>query len=109
MRPVIRVAPARWPVGGRRRGHGWLVGGNRSKGLASRAGLAPRQVRGIVGPAVEGFPPTRQFPELIEGQALLAALNPQIDCLRRANHALGGFGLSASEPLSGPTGLRLNP
>jgi DNA-binding winged helix-turn-helix (wHTH) protein/predicted ATPase len=63
----------------------------------------------VLARAVEGFPPTRQFPELIEGQALLAALNPQIDCLRRANHALGGFGLSASEPLSGPTGLRLNP
>jgi predicted ATPase len=26
--------------------------------------------------AVEGFPPTRQFPELAEAQALLAALNP---------------------------------
>jgi predicted ATPase len=26
--------------------------------------------------AVEGFPPTQQFPELAEAQALLAALNP---------------------------------
>jgi predicted ATPase len=26
--------------------------------------------------AVEGFPPTRQFPELTEAQALLAALSP---------------------------------
>jgi len=26
-------------------------------------------------PAVEGFPPTEQFPELAEAQALLAALN----------------------------------
>jgi predicted ATPase len=27
-------------------------------------------------PAVEGFPPTEQFPELAEAQALLSALNP---------------------------------
>jgi len=30
----------------------------------------------VLAPAVEGFPPTRQFPELTEAQALLAALNP---------------------------------
>jgi predicted ATPase len=47
-------------------------------------------------PAVEGFPPTQQFPELAEAQILLSALNP---CLRRANHALGGVRLSASEPI----------
>ena len=29
----------------------------------------------VLGPAVEGFPPTRQFPELTEAQTLLAALN----------------------------------
>jgi predicted ATPase len=29
----------------------------------------------VLAPAVEGFPPTRQFPELIEAQALLAALS----------------------------------
>jgi predicted ATPase len=30
----------------------------------------------VLAPAVEGFPPTRQFPELIEAQTLLAALSP---------------------------------
>jgi class 3 adenylate cyclase/predicted ATPase len=30
----------------------------------------------VLAPAVEGFPPTRQFPELAEAQTLLAALNP---------------------------------
>jgi len=29
----------------------------------------------VVAPAVEGFPPTRQFPELVEAQTLLAALS----------------------------------
>jgi predicted ATPase len=31
---------------------------------------------GVLAPAVEGFPPTRQFPELTEAQALLSALSP---------------------------------
>jgi predicted ATPase len=30
----------------------------------------------VLAPAVEGFPPTRQFPELTEAQILLSALNP---------------------------------
>ena len=30
----------------------------------------------VLAPAVEGFPPTRQFPELTEAQALLSALSP---------------------------------
>ena len=30
----------------------------------------------VLAPAVEGFPPTRQFPELTESQALFAALRP---------------------------------
>jgi predicted ATPase len=30
----------------------------------------------VLTPAVEGFPPTRQFPELAEAQALLVALSP---------------------------------
>ena len=30
----------------------------------------------VLAPAVEGFPPTQQFPELTEAQILLAALNP---------------------------------
>jgi predicted ATPase len=50
-------------------------------------------------PAVAGFPPTDQFPELAEAQTLLSALNPQIDCLQRANPALGGVRISASEPI----------
>ena len=30
----------------------------------------------VLAPAVEGFPPTRQFPELADAQTLLAALRP---------------------------------
>ena len=30
----------------------------------------------VLAPAVEGFPPTRQFPELTEAQTLLSALRP---------------------------------
>jgi predicted ATPase len=30
----------------------------------------------VLAPAVEGFPPTRQLPELTEAQALLSALSP---------------------------------
>ena len=30
----------------------------------------------VLAPAVEGFPPTRLFPELAEAQILLSALNP---------------------------------
>ena len=30
----------------------------------------------VLAPAVEGFPPTRQFPELAESQTLLVTLNP---------------------------------
>jgi len=30
----------------------------------------------VLAPAVDGFPPTRQFPELTEAQTLLAALSP---------------------------------
>jgi len=30
----------------------------------------------VLAPAVEGFPPTQQFPELAEAQALLTALSP---------------------------------
>jgi hypothetical protein len=41
-RPVIRVESARWPISERRRGHGWLVGGNRSNCLALREGFGPR-------------------------------------------------------------------
>ena len=32
----------------------------------------------VLAPAVEGFPPTRQFPELTEAQTLLATLRPQL-------------------------------
>jgi len=37
----------------------------------------------VLAPAVEGFPPTRQFPELAEAQALLAALS-ESDAVRSA-------------------------
>jgi predicted ATPase len=30
----------------------------------------------VLAPAVEGFPPTQQFPELTDAQTLLSALNP---------------------------------
>jgi hypothetical protein len=30
----------------------------------------------VLAPAVEGFPPTEQFPELAEAQTLLAAVGP---------------------------------
>jgi adenylate cyclase len=44
----------------------------------------------VLAPAVDGFPPTEQFPELTEAQTLLSALSHQTDGLRRASHALGG-------------------
>jgi len=37
----------------------------------------------VLAPAVEGFPPTRQFPELTEAQALLAAFS-ESDAVERA-------------------------
>jgi class 3 adenylate cyclase/predicted ATPase len=37
----------------------------------------------VLAPAVEGFPPTRQFPDLAEAQALLAAL-PESDAVKNA-------------------------
>ena len=46
--------------------------------LAKRYRAASRDAdaHAVLAPAVEGFPPTRQFPELTEAQTLLAALNP---------------------------------
>jgi predicted negative regulator of RcsB-dependent stress response len=41
-----------------------------------RAGNRDADAHAVLAPAVEGFPPTQQFPELTEAQALLAALNP---------------------------------
>ena len=41
-----------------------------------RAANRDADAHAVLAPAVEGFPPTRQFPELTEAQALLAALNP---------------------------------
>src|SRR5690242_2819866 len=46
-RPVIPLGSARRPIGERRRGQDWLVGGDRSNGLTPPEGLAPRRVRGI--------------------------------------------------------------
>jgi predicted ATPase len=51
----------------------------------------------VLAGAVAGFPPTAQFPELAEAQTLISALNPQIDCLPRGNHPLGGVRVLASE------------
>jgi class 3 adenylate cyclase/predicted ATPase len=41
-----------------------------------RAAHRDADAHAVLAPAVEGFPPTRQFPELTEAQTLLAALNP---------------------------------
>jgi len=58
----------------------------------------------VLAPAVEGFPPTRQFPELTEAQALLAALS-ESDAVRNAAserfsayYSLWGGHLSRGEP-----------
>jgi class 3 adenylate cyclase/predicted ATPase len=40
-----------------------------------RAANRDADAHAVLAPAVEGFPPTRQFPELAEAQALLSALN----------------------------------
>ena len=37
----------------------------------------------VLAPAVEGFPPTHQFPELAEAQTLLAALASDPSALRQ--------------------------
>ena len=44
-----------------------------------RAADRDADAHAVLMPTVEAFPPTRQFPELTEAQALLSALNPQID------------------------------
>jgi predicted ATPase len=41
-----------------------------------RAANRDADAHAVLAPAVEGFPPTRQFPELAEAQTLLAALSP---------------------------------
>ena len=41
-----------------------------------RAADRDTDAHGVLAPAVEGFPPTQQFPELTEAQTLLAALIP---------------------------------
>jgi DNA-binding winged helix-turn-helix (wHTH) protein/predicted ATPase len=41
-----------------------------------RAANRNTDVHAVLAPAVEGFPPTQQFPELTEAQVLLAALSP---------------------------------
>jgi predicted ATPase len=40
-----------------------------------RAANRDADAHAVLAPAVEGFPPTQQFPELTEVQTLLAALN----------------------------------
>ena len=41
-----------------------------------RAANRDADAHAVLVPAVEGFPPTQQFPELTEAQRLLAALSP---------------------------------
>ena len=41
-----------------------------------RAANRDADAHAVLAPAVEGFPPTQQFPELTEAQTLLSALNP---------------------------------
>jgi predicted ATPase len=41
-----------------------------------RAANRDADAQAVLAPAVEGFPPTQQFPELAEAQTLLAALSP---------------------------------
>ena len=41
-----------------------------------RAANRDLDAHAVLAPAVEGFPPTRQFPELTEAQALVAAPSP---------------------------------
>jgi predicted ATPase len=55
-----------------------------------RAANRDADAHAVLAPAVDGFPPTEQFPELTEAQTLLSALSHQIDGLRRASHTLGG-------------------
>src|SRR5690349_4758249 len=40
-----------------------------------RAASRDADTYAVLAPAVEGFPPTQQFPELTEAQSLLSALN----------------------------------
>ena len=44
-----------------------------------RAADRDADAHAVLAPAVEGFPPTQQFPELTGAQTLLAALSRQID------------------------------
>jgi predicted ATPase len=41
-----------------------------------RAANRDADAHAVLAPAVDGFPPTQQFPELAEAQTFLAALNP---------------------------------
>jgi hypothetical protein len=41
-----------------------------------RATYRDADAHAVLAPAVEGFPPTEQFPELTEAQTLLSALRP---------------------------------
>ena len=64
-----------------------------------RAANRDAAAHAVLAPAVESFPPTRQFPELDEAQALLAALRLKIDCPNKPIMASAGFAISpASRP-----------
>jgi predicted ATPase len=47
-----------------------------SLGKLYRAANRDANAHAVLAPAVEGFPPTQQFPELTEAQVLLSALSP---------------------------------
>src|SRR5215469_14030806 len=55
-----------------------------------RAANRDADAHAVLALAVEGFPPTRQFPELTEAQTLLAALNPRSITSDEPTNALGG-------------------
>jgi class 3 adenylate cyclase/predicted ATPase len=71
-----------------------------------RAANRDADAHAVLAPAVEGFPPTRQFPELTEAQTLLAALSEselasrEEDASERfsAYYSLWGGHLSRGEP-----------
>jgi predicted ATPase len=75
-----------------------------------RAANRDADAHAVLAPAAEGFPPTRQFPELTEAQTLLAALSERYALSRElasredaserfsAYHSLWGRHLSRGEP-----------
>ena len=64
------------PRPGRRARRAWQLARMRAAlAMAKLYRAANRDAHAVLAPAVEGFPPTRQFPELTEAQAVLSALS----------------------------------